>query len=70
MNTSLLEFTIHLQNQSFDGWSEEAINGYMTAINTIQEHIRNSANTTDWVYAEEDPAIHSDSIWLDEDFVH
>lgn len=32
-----------LQNQSFEGWSEDAIAGYMTAMETVKKLIRQAS---------------------------
>lgn len=34
---ALLHFITYLRLQSFEGWSEEAKNGYLTALKTIEE---------------------------------
>lgn len=37
-NEVLKEIT-ELENQSFEGWSDDAINGYLTACKTIKEKL-------------------------------
>ena len=34
----LFQFIEHLRSQSFEGWSEEAKKGYLTALKTIEEN--------------------------------
>jgi hypothetical protein len=36
---SIIEQITDLENQSFEGWSEDAINGYLTACKTIKEKL-------------------------------
>jgi hypothetical protein len=36
-----IQFINKLENESFDGWSEEAISGYLTACVTIKEQFKN-----------------------------
>lgn len=37
----LVEEITELENQSFEGWSDDAINGYLTACKTIKEKLSN-----------------------------
>lgn len=35
---SLLEYISKLSNNSFEGWSEDSINGYLTALESIKNY--------------------------------
>ena len=37
MNKELLEYIEELESESFEGWSEDAISGYLTACKSIAE---------------------------------
>jgi hypothetical protein len=37
MNKELLEYIEELESESFDGWSEDTISGYLTACKSIAE---------------------------------
>lgn len=36
----LIKFINHLRNQSFKCWNKDSINGYLTALITIEEKIK------------------------------
>ena len=45
--TMLLEYIKKLQNESFECWSEDAKNGYLTALKSVEEKLKayNNAST-------------------------
>jgi hypothetical protein len=40
----MLEFIEKLRNESFVGWHEEAVKGYLTALKTIEEKYKQTAH--------------------------
>ena len=36
----MFDFINHLRSESFEGWSEDSINGYMTALKTVEEKMK------------------------------
>lgn len=43
----VLDFIEKLRNESFVGWHEEAINGYLTALKTLEEKFKADNNARD-----------------------
>lgn len=41
----MLEYIKQLRNESFEGWSDDAKNGYLTALKSVEERFT-STNTT------------------------
>jgi len=39
-NLTVLEYIEKLEKQSFAGWSEDAIHGYLTAMRSVKEKIK------------------------------